>query len=77
MNFNGVEQSKGKDEPDADFSVTYLAKFYDKEKNIQHRVCYYDSTIGRSFVYNDEGKYMYQMEYNKDDFGKIVACLKA
>lgn len=32
MNFNGVEQSKGKDEPDADFSVTYLAKFYDKEK---------------------------------------------
>lgn len=51
-------------------------KFYDENKNIVKRFAYYDSSIGRSLVYDTDGKYMYQMEYNKDDFGNIIACSK-
>ena len=53
-----------------------IVQVYGKDKNIVTRICYYDSSVGRSLVYNDEGKYLYQMEYNKDDFGNIKACSK-
>ena len=53
-----------------------IVKFYDKDKNILKRICYYDSATGRSLVYNDDGKYLYQMEYQKDMFGNITACSK-
>ena len=51
-------------------------KFYDKDKNIVYRIGYYDSSTGRSVIYNENGKYMYQIEYNKNDFGEIIACSK-
>lgn len=53
-----------------------FVKLYDKQGNKVKRICYYDPTIGRSLVYNEEGKYIYQMEYNRDSFGNIVACGK-
>ena len=53
-----------------------FVKFYDNNKNIKYRINYYDPSVGRSLVYNEEGKYMYQMEYNRDNFGNIVACLR-
>ena len=51
-----------------------IVKFYDKDKNIKARICYFDSTIGNSLVYNEDGKYMYQMGYNKDHEGNIISC---
>ena len=53
-----------------------FVRYYDKDKNIIYRINYYDSTTGRSLVYNDDGKYMYQMQYEKDDFGNIRTCSK-
>ena len=53
-----------------------FVQFYDNDRNIVLRINYYDPTTGRSLVYNQDGKYMYQMEYNKDDSGNIIACSK-
>ena len=53
-----------------------FVKFYDKDKQVLNRVCYYDSSTGRSLVYDNTGKYLHQIEYNKDDHGNIVACSK-
>ena len=53
-----------------------IVRFYDKDKEVQTRICYFDPTTGRSLVYYPEGKYMYQMEYNKDGYGNIIACTK-
>lgn len=53
-----------------------FVKIYDKNKNIIKRICYFDSSTGRSIVYNEEGKYLYQMVYNKDSLGNINACAK-
>ena len=60
----------------ADESKLQLVRFYDKNKEIQSRICYYDSAVGRSLVYNSDGQYMYQLEYNRNDFGDIVACAR-
>lgn len=35
---------------------------------------YYNPKSGMSLVYNDEGKYMYQLEYVKNAEGKIISC---
>ncbi len=51
-------------------------RFYDKDKNIVSRIGFYDSSTGLSLIYNMEGKYMYQLEYAKDDFGNILSCLR-
>lgn len=51
-----------------------FVKFYNNDKQILNRVCYYDSSTGRSFVYDNTGKYLHQIEYNKDAYGNIVAC---
>jgi len=51
-----------------------FVKLYDKDENILSRICFYDPTLGHSFVYNEEGKFLYEMEYNKDPSGNIVAC---
>ena len=53
-----------------------LTKFYDKNENIITRICYYDPTTGRTVVYNDDGKYLYQLEYIKDSNGNITSCNK-
>lgn len=53
--------------------IQYI-KFYDKNKEVVTRFGYYDSSTGRSFIYDERGKYLYQMEYNRDAFGKIIAC---
>ena len=53
-----------------------LIKFFNKDNRITRRIGYYDSTTGRSIIYNDEGKYMYQLEYNKDPFGNITSSTK-
>lgn len=53
-----------------------FVKLYDKQGNKVKRICYYDPTIGRSLVYDNEGKYLYQMEFNRDAFGNIIACGK-
>jgi len=53
-----------------------VVRFYDKDKNIVPRICFYDSSTGHSLVYNTEGKYMYQVEYLKDDFGNILSCVR-
>lgn len=53
-----------------------LTKFIDSNNDIQTRLCYYDSSIGRSFVYDRYGKYMYQLEYNKDHEGNIISSIK-
>ena len=53
-----------------------IVRFYNKNKDIQTRICYYDPTIGQSFVFMPNGAYMYQMDYNKDSFGNIIACNK-
>ncbi len=51
-------------------------KLYDKNKRNISRICYYDSSIGRSFVFSDQGSFLYELEYNKDPFGNIIACSK-
>lgn len=51
-------------------------KFIDKNGLYERRISYYNSATGRSIVYNEDGNYLYQIEYNKNDFGKIVACVK-
>ena len=51
-------------------------KFFDKDKNIVKRIGYFDSTTGRSLIYDKDGRYMYQLEYDKNPFGSITACLK-
>lgn len=57
-------------------NIKYV-KFYDRnDRDIISRFSYYDSSTGRSLIYDIDGKYLYQMEYNKDDFGQIVACAK-
>ena len=53
-----------------------VIKYYDNDKNIVSRICYYDPTTGRSLVYNENGKYLHQIEYIKDDFGNITSCMK-
>jgi len=53
-----------------------IVKYYDKDKNIISRICYFDSSTGRSIVYNENGKYLHQIEYIKDDFGNITSCMK-
>ena len=53
-----------------------IVKFFDKEKNINTRICYYDSSIGNSFVYNSDGKYLYRLEYNKDSEGNITSATR-
>ena len=52
----------------------HFARFYDNNKEPQTRICYYDPTIGRSFVYSPEGKYLCQMEFNRDNNGNVFAC---
>lgn len=54
-------------------NIKYV-RFYDKNYDVVSRFSYYDSSTGRSFIYDTDGKYKYQMEYNKDDFGNIIAC---
>lgn len=53
-----------------------LTCFYGKDNIPELRICYYDSSTGRSFVYNKEGKYMYQMEYIKNPDGEIISYAK-
>ena len=53
-----------------------IIKFVDSNNDIQTRICYYDSSIGNSFVYDKSGKYMYQLEYNKDFSGNIISFAK-
>lgn len=52
----------------------HFTRFYDNNKEPQTRICYYDPTIGRSLVYSPEGKYLYQMEFNRDSKGNVYAC---
>ena len=61
-------------EPNKD--MLQIVKFYDNNKNEVTNICFYDSSIGRSLVYDEKGKYLYQMEYNKDSSGNIIACSK-
>ena len=58
----------------ADINDLQFTQFYDSSNQIQTRICYYDSSTGRSLIYNKDGNYMYQMEYNKDNDGNIIAC---
>ena len=53
-----------------------VVKLQDKNERPVFRICFYDSSIGRSLVYDEQGKYLFQMEYHKDAFGKIRACSK-
>ena len=53
-----------------------VVKLQDKDERPVLRICFYDSSIGRSLVYDEKGKYLFQMEYHKDAFGKIRACSK-
>ena len=53
-----------------------IIKFKDKKGDINTRISYYDPTIGNSFVFDKEGKYLYQLEYNRDTHGQIIACAK-
>ena len=53
-----------------------FVKFYDDQDRVQTRICYYDSTLGTSMVYDTNGNYLYQMEYNKDSEGNIYSCAK-
>lgn len=55
--------------------IQYI-KFSDKNNDVVTRFGYYDPTIGRSLIYDADGRYMYQMEYIKDGYGKINACSK-
>ena len=57
-------------------SELQLIKFFNKDNRITRRIGYYDSSTGNSIIYNEEGKYMYQLEYNKDSFGNIIASSK-
>ena len=52
-------------------------RYYDKDKNIIYRIGCYNPSTGRSLIYNEDGKYMYEMQYIKDDFGKIIAGIRA
>ncbi len=53
-----------------------VVKLQDKNERPVFRICFYDSSIGRSLVYDEQGKYLFQMQYHKDAFGKIIACSK-
>jgi hypothetical protein len=57
-------------------SKLQLIKFLNKDDRIIRRIGYYNPKTGNSLVYNDEGKYMYQLEYNKDSFGNITSSTK-
>ena len=53
-----------------------VVKFYDKNRNIESRICFYDSSTGRSIVYDNSGNYLYQMEYIKNANGEIISCVR-
>lgn len=49
-------------------------KFANKNKKVLSRIGYYNHATGTSMIFNQEGKYMCQMEYIKDDSGNITSC---
>lgn len=49
---------------------------YNNDGHIERKIAYYNPATGHSLVYDQEGKFAYQLDYNKDAFGKIVACTK-
>ena len=51
-----------------------IVKFYDKNNQVQSRICYYDPSIGKSFVFDADGIFKYQLEYNRDSNGDIISC---
>lgn len=51
-------------------------KHYNKNGEIERKIGYYNPATGRSFVYNKDGKYLYQLEYLKDNSGNITSCTK-
>ena len=53
-----------------------VVKLQDQDERPVFRICFYDSSIGRSLVYDEQGKYLFQMQYHKNAFGKITACSK-
>jgi len=53
-----------------------VVRYKDKNNDINTRLSFYDPTIGRSFVYDKNGKYLYQLEYNKNPNGEITSCTR-
>ena len=53
-----------------------LVKYYNDGGHIERKIAYYNPATGCSLVYNTDGKFIYQLEYNKDDFGNIIAFSK-
>ena len=50
-----------------------FTRFSVRNTEPQTRICYYDPTVGRSFVFKPEGEYMYQLVYEKDCDGNIIS----
>ena len=53
-----------------------IIKYKDNNNVINTRIGYYDPTIGSSFIFNKNGKFLYQMEYSKDFSGNITSCTR-
>ena len=49
-----------------------FVRYYDRDNNIQSRICYYDPSIGTSFVFNTDGKFMHKIEYIRNSEGGII-----
>lgn len=66
LGFENVE------EQDLQF-VKYNYDKYDGDKS-HYLINYYNPLSGKSLTFNEEGKYLYQTEYVKDDNGQIIFC---
>ena len=62
--------------PNAKSSDLQILKKKDKMGNTDYNILFYNDNSGRSLVYNKEGKYMYQLEYEKDYDGNIINCCR-
>lgn len=51
-----------------------LVKFRNNDNIVNTRIGYYDPTLGTSFIFNKNGKFLHQLEYSRDSLGNIVSC---
>ena len=50
-----------------------LVKYYNEDGHTERKIAYYNPTTGRSLVYNTDGKFICQMEFDKDSNGRIIS----
>ncbi len=60
----------------ADINDLQFIRYYDENNKIQSRIGFFDTATGRSLIYDRNGQYMYQMQYNRDNNGNITACCR-